>query len=199
MRDENAQYPNFLNKDDPFFTSFFVALDNRFKQLCAKGVGATLKRTEGISDDKESLLWTSGVLNIHSPKGLLRAIFYYNGKYFCFRGGQEHRSLGVSQLKRPYDPDRYEYFEHSSKNRKGGLVQHRLEHKAVTIFLILVLVIVVTYPCWMYLLVSFHLKQFRKIFLIADPSVGKNQLAKMVSDMYSEAKISGKKPTTAYR
>ncbi len=31
------------------------------------------------------------------------AVFYYNGKVFCLRGGHEHRSLALSQLKRIED------------------------------------------------------------------------------------------------
>ena len=73
-------------------------------------------------------------MNIDTPKGLLRCVFYYNGKCFCLRGGQEHRELGISQLKRLYNPDRYIYSEKSSKNRPGETAQIRLEHKTVPIF-----------------------------------------------------------------
>jgi len=34
-----------------------------------------------------------GRLVSRTPKGLLRAVFFYNGKNFTLRGGQEHRNL----------------------------------------------------------------------------------------------------------
>jgi len=44
---------------------------------------------------------------------LFRAVFYYNGKNFVLRGGQEHRELQISQIVR--FTNRYEYTENSSK------------------------------------------------------------------------------------
>ena len=66
-------------------------------------------------------------------KRLTPCCFFYNGKCFCLRSSQEHRDLGNSQLQRLYNPDRYVYKENASKNRQGGIVQMRLEHKSVTI------------------------------------------------------------------
>ena len=122
-----------IDKTEPAFTSFRITLDNLFKCLRGSGVGTNSKHTEGISNDEEKLLWDTGVLNSDTPKGLLRAVFFYNGKCFCLRGGQEHRNLGILQLKRLHDPEHYIYNDNSSKNRKGGLEQLRLEHKSVTI------------------------------------------------------------------
>ena len=36
----------------------------------------------------------SSVLKVVNPKGLQRAVFFYVGKCFCIRGGQEQRLLG---------------------------------------------------------------------------------------------------------
>ena len=49
------------------------------------------------------------------------------------RGGQEHRELRISQLKRLQNPDRYVYYKNASKNRPGGLMQSNLDHKVVSI------------------------------------------------------------------
>uniref|UniRef100_A0A1X7TT57 DUF3504 domain-containing protein n=1 Tax=Amphimedon queenslandica TaxID=400682 RepID=A0A1X7TT57_AMPQE len=133
MRQENPSYPNFFSKDDPAFSTFQATLNNVFKSLRSGGIGAEASHTETITSEEEDTLWETGVLNIDSPKGLLRCVFYYNGKCFCLRGGQEHRELGVSQLKRLYNPDCYIYSERSSKNRPGGTAQIRLEHKTVPI------------------------------------------------------------------
>ena len=59
MKAQHAHYLNFMDKDDPSFRKFNVTLDNLLKSLRADGVG-----------DEENQLWTSGVLNVDSPKGL---------------------------------------------------------------------------------------------------------------------------------
>ena len=73
------------------------------------------------------------MLSVSTPRGLLNAVFYYNGKNFVLRGGQEHRDLKLSMFTRLKDPDRYIYVENISKNRGGGLGQLTLEHKKVPI------------------------------------------------------------------
>ena len=51
------------------------------------------------------------------------AVFFYNGKNFVLRGGNEHRDFRLSMLVREENPDRYVYTENASKNRGGGLGQ----------------------------------------------------------------------------
>ena len=120
MRSENPTYPNFLNGSLPEFSTFTTTLDNLMKDLRASGVGAPSKHTEGISREEEELLWSTGILNNCTPMGLLRAVFFYNGKVFCLRGGQEHRCLKLSQLERLHNPERYLYRENSQKIEKEG-------------------------------------------------------------------------------
>ena len=52
-----------------------------------------MNHTSVISTDEECKLWEEGVLGVDTPESLLRAVFYYNGKSLCLRGGKEHRSL----------------------------------------------------------------------------------------------------------
>ena len=59
------------------------------------------------------------------------AVLFLNGRNFCLRGGDEHRRLKLSQIKRHSAPDRYVYTENSSKNRSGGMAQMRVAHKVV--------------------------------------------------------------------
>ena len=209
MRTKNPDYPNFLDKDDSAFVSFRTTLDNLFKSLREKGIGATAYHTEGICKEEEEMLRKSSVLNIDTLKGLLRSVFYYNDKCFCLRGGQEQRELSVSQFERGHNPECYIYSENASKNRMGGLLQMRLEHKSVT---------VVANPdvgsrCHVHLLDKYISKLppeaiEKNLFYCRplsctpkEPSqpwympvpVGKNTLCKMVSEMCEEAGISGKK------
>ena len=73
--------------------------DSVFKQLHQKGIGTETKETRVLTKDDEDELWKK-VMDLDSPKGLLRAIFFCNGRIFCLRGGQEQRNLKFSQLKR---------------------------------------------------------------------------------------------------
>lgn len=57
------------------------------------GVRAETKRTPIITKEEENSLWDQGVLGAETPESLLRAVFYYNGKNFCLRGGSKHRNL----------------------------------------------------------------------------------------------------------
>ena len=212
MKSENPMYPNFLEKSNPVFAEFTTTIDNLFKNLRSSGIGAT-KHTESISPEEEELLWTSKVLNVDTPLGLLRAVFFYNGKCFCLRGGQEQRELKISQLERLHDPERYLYRENSSKNRKGGLKELRLEHKSV---------VIVANPdvgvrCHVYLLDLYISKlppeavakdlfycrplQFAPVdkpWFIPVP-IGRNLLAKMMSTMCEEAGIASAKTNHSLR
>lgn len=215
MRIENSNYPNFLEKNSPVFSGFAKTLDNIFKDLRKSGVGSESQHTEVISRKDEDTLWSSGVLNVETGQGLLRAVFYYNGKCFCLRGGQEHRELRLSQLKRSTNPVKYTYSENASKNRKGGVAQMRVEHKTV---------VSIADPeagsrCHVYLLDKYMeklpLQAIEKdIFYCrplpttpTDPTkpwftavpIGRNYLTKMVSNMFAEAGLEGNKTNHSLR
>ena len=131
-RSLNPDIPNFLDKKDHSFKSFHTVLDNLFENLKRGGIGCEIKHSEIISKKDESQLWDTNVLNLSVPKGLLRAVCYYNGKNFCLRGGVEHRNLKLSQFKRC--SDHYLYTENVSKNYQGGLAELRIENKIVPIY-----------------------------------------------------------------
>lgn len=97
-----------------------------------QGIGAEVKHASLITLEQEELLWTSHILRARDPKSLLYAVFYCNGKKFCLRGGNEHRNLKLSQLKRMCNPDRYIYTEKGSKNRSGS--ERTVDNKTVPIF-----------------------------------------------------------------
>ena len=88
---------NFLR--DPEFHDLRKILDSYYRNLHQEGVGCSSKSTELTTEDVEKF-WRSRVLNPDTPQGLLNCVFFLNGKNFCLRGGQEHRELKVSQLKR---------------------------------------------------------------------------------------------------
>ena len=77
MRNENSDYPNFLDKHDPAFVRFQTALDNTFRQLRASGIGTESGHTEGISRDEENQLWSSGNNFKLTVKNLLKMLSRY--------------------------------------------------------------------------------------------------------------------------
>ena len=52
-----------------------------------------MKHTATTSQEEEAQLWSEGVLGLSSPRALLNAVFFLNGKTMCLRGGQEHKAL----------------------------------------------------------------------------------------------------------
>ena len=68
---------------------------------------------------------------MESPKTLLNAIFYMNGKVLCLRGGREHKSLKISQFNFSSDQggDFVVYTENGSKNRSGTYKEKAGENK----------------------------------------------------------------------
>lgn len=103
-----------------------------FNKLHADGLGRQIKQTEILTTKDEQLLWQSGVVNTTTPRGLLNAAFYVVGKMFCLRGGQEHRFLKLSQIKRT--DDKYTYYENVSKNRNGSYKQLHVRSKTVPLY-----------------------------------------------------------------
>ena len=132
MRTLNPGAPNFLEKSNHAFKKLHNIMEYLFQELSKEGVSAETKHAEIVTKDEENLVWSSGVMGMHAPKALLNAVFYYNGKNFCLRGGQEHWDLKLSQFTRK--EDHYLYTEYSSKNRQGGWAQMRLEKKCIPIF-----------------------------------------------------------------
>ena len=97
-----------------------------------EGIGTEVHHTPIITVDEEEEMSDSAVLNITTPKGLQRAVFYYVGKCFCVRGGQEQRNLGPSNFnflcKPGNDPYCVVYEEHGSKIHPGGIKDFHAEN-----------------------------------------------------------------------
>ena len=85
-----------------------------------------------MTNEEENLLWQSKTIGDHDPLALLRAVFFYVGKSFCLRGGEEQWNLKRSQFVRSYSPDSYMYVENGSKNRSG--INSKETNKIVPIY-----------------------------------------------------------------
>ena len=78
---------------DPEYHVLKNVCDSFYRKLHSSGIGTEVKATIAVSSEDENRLWSSGVINLTTPQGLANAVFFYNGKNFCLRGGQEHRDL----------------------------------------------------------------------------------------------------------
>ena len=123
--------PNFMAKKNPLFADLNAATDKHYRMLRQEGVGTSKNQAEPISPEEEDVLWSSGVLGSHSPKSLLNAFFFLNGKNFALRDTEQYH-LRISQLKRIEDPVGYVYVENGLKNRSGGLQDFKVPNKSVT-------------------------------------------------------------------
>ena len=128
----NPAATRFLDKKNSLFKELHGTLDNLFRRLHEDGVGRQVKHV--ITKQDEVQLWESGELGTKDPKALQNAVFYYNGKNFCLRGGVEHRELKVTQLERTFEPNGYIYHEYVSKNRPGTYQKLHLQNKQVPIY-----------------------------------------------------------------
>ena len=100
LRYMRAINSNILSKKYHTFDGLHNTLDRMFRKLRSEGVGAVQKHAEPFNKDEENSLWKSGVMGTHTPQALFNAIFYYNGKGCCLRGGEEHRNLKLSQFRK---------------------------------------------------------------------------------------------------
>ena len=90
-----------------------------------------VKHTEILTEDDEMKLWKSGVIGVATPRALQPAAFLTVGKVFSLRGGMEHRSLNVSQLKWSTSLDQYTYYENVSNTCNGSLKNLHVRSKVV--------------------------------------------------------------------
>ena len=73
-------------------------MDSYFYNLHSNGIGRQVKRAKALSKDDEKKLWDSGVMGTTTPRTLQNAAFFIVGKMFCLRGGNELRTLKLSQI-----------------------------------------------------------------------------------------------------
>ena len=85
MREVKESAFNIFDREDADFKLLFNTCDNYFRELRVDGVSAEAKATEVLTRDDEEKLWATGVMSPDTctPKGLLNAVFFYNGKNSC--------------------------------------------------------------------------------------------------------------------
>ena len=80
-----CEVPNFLDRKNPDFRELHSVTDHIYRQLRSAGIGSSKKTTEILSKDEETLLWTRGVLGVHTPQALLNTVFFSQRKESGFK------------------------------------------------------------------------------------------------------------------
>ena len=136
MRHLRCTKPDIDFFKDAEFSSFRSSLDAEMKRLQSKGLGSNHKQAEPLTVQEEEQLWEKNILGDHSPESLLNTIIFMNGLYFALRSGDEHRQLRhkpcqiqvvENEGERPY----LLYTEDISKNHPGGLKGRKFKPKVV--------------------------------------------------------------------
>ena len=202
-KNPSGEHLNFMNKRNPAYRGLWSACDRLFRELRAKGIRAKPKTAAIITFVEEDTLWKKGILGMDTPRSLLNAVFYLNGKNFHLRGGDEHKFLRISQLQYHRDPERYEYVEGGSKNHPGGLdeVMSHAGNKIVPIMansgdrchVCILNKYLSKIPPAAFQHDYFYLRPVKQVgsdgFWYTTQVVGRNTLAKMVPNMFVEAGI----------
>lgn len=84
---------SFFVTSDPIFSGFRKTLDSRMREPTNDGIGIETKSADPVTKDEDRTMLQKGVLSMNSAKGLSNAMFFYNGKVFGLRGGDEHIEL----------------------------------------------------------------------------------------------------------
>ena len=100
-------FPKFLDRHNTVYSELHRCCDLVYRQLHSSGVGTVIENTETFNSEEEDKMWSTGVFSIDHPKSLQRAIFFYVGKHFCIRGGEEQRKLKPSQFICCSNPEKY--------------------------------------------------------------------------------------------
>uniref|UniRef100_A0A1X7VE92 ZMYM2-like/QRICH1 C-terminal domain-containing protein n=1 Tax=Amphimedon queenslandica TaxID=400682 RepID=A0A1X7VE92_AMPQE len=112
-----------MDKRDPRFKSIKRSTRKVYSDLRKKGVSAHVKHAPTITTEEEKLLKDKMILDVDTPKGLLK-------KICCLKGGEDRRSLKPSQFFRLKTSPSYHYIKNGSKNKSGAL---QAENKEVVI------------------------------------------------------------------
>lgn len=80
-----------MSRKDPALRDLTEAVQVPYRELRMDSAGAVVKHAAIVTPEEENMLWDSKVIGVHTPLALVHAVFFYNGKAFCIRGGQERR------------------------------------------------------------------------------------------------------------
>ena len=89
--------------NEEVFQRICYALDNMMKCHTSEGLGNGIRRAQVISFTDEDLLWSLGLLGIHSPVVLMNTVLFVFGMSCALRAGKEHRLLRSLPFKSQFE------------------------------------------------------------------------------------------------
>lgn len=201
---------------DREFVGFRQSLDAEMKRLQSKGIGSEHKQAEPFTIEEEEMLWQNKILGDHTPEALLNTIIYMNGVYFALRSGDEHRQLRhnpcqIQVVERTGERSYLKYTEDVSKNHPGGIKGRKQKPKVVLhhanndnpdrcfVRLFKKYLSVRPSECPANAFYLNPLKNARGANWFTTAPVGKNKLAKAVSNMCKACNIQGYKTNHSLR
>lgn len=201
---------------DREFAGFRQSLDAEMKRIQSKGIGSDHKQAEPFTLEEEEMLWQNNILGDHTPEALLNTIIYMNGVYFALRSGDEHRQLRhnpcqIQVVERAGERPYLKYTEDVSKNRPGGIKGRKLKPKVVLhhanidnpdrCFVRMFKKYISLRPsqCTSNAFYLNPVKKFRGTNWFSTAPIGKNKLAKAVSNMCKACNIQGYKTNHSLR
>ena len=76
MKEKKLNAFNIFDRENPEFKLLFNTCDSYFRELREDGIGSDSKGTEPVTRDDGERLWSTGVLSVSTPKGLLYTVFF---------------------------------------------------------------------------------------------------------------------------
>ena len=128
--------------NETVFNRIRYTLDNMMKRRTADGIGNSVRKAQVITFTDEDLLWSLGILGVHSPQVLLDTVLFVLGMSCALRAGKEHRQLRSipfnSQFEFLHDEEGKLYFRYREdlglKTNKGGLKNRKNQGKVVDVY-----------------------------------------------------------------
>ena len=84
MKEKKLDSFNIFDHDNSDFKLLYNTCDSYFRELREEGIGSHSKPTEPISREDEERMWSSSAISVSTPKGLLNAVFFLNGKILLY-------------------------------------------------------------------------------------------------------------------
>lgn len=106
-------------KDRRMFPDLWQILDGKLKDITEQGKGE-IKGSDSLSLDEVKLIFNSPILDINTPTGLLKTIFFYNALFLGLRGG-EHYMLKFNDFKVKSNESGIEVCISRSKTNQRGM------------------------------------------------------------------------------
>ena len=85
LQEYSTTYANCILKRSSIYLQIMSSNHLKIYVILHLRGGASPKAAAVLSTDGKQKLWDANVLNLETPLGLLRAVFFYNGNFFSYK------------------------------------------------------------------------------------------------------------------